>query len=101
MQYPKKYEILLIMANIKSAKKRIKTAEKAQLRNKAVKSELKTELKKFDTLVADKKFDEASKQLSHVTSLLDQAAQSNVFHQNKANRIKARLSKSVAQHKTA
>ena len=41
------------MANIKSAIKRAKTNEKARLRNKAVKTNLKTSIKKFDAAVAE------------------------------------------------
>ena len=41
------------MANIKSAIKRAKTNEKARLRNKAVKTNLKTTIKKFDAAVAE------------------------------------------------
>ena len=78
------------MANIKSAKKRIGVAKKKNEQNKSAKSEINTEVKKF-------KANPSAEGLSHVTSLLDRAAQDNVLHGNKANRLKARYSKMVAQ----
>jgi len=81
------------MANIKSAKKRIKVIEKKTERNKAQKSELKTYIKKYDAKpTADL--------LSHCTSLLDRAVSDNIIHQNKANRMKARLAKKLPAPKT-
>ena len=74
------------MANIKSAKKRIKTIEKKTANNKSQKSELATFIKKYKTA--------PSKELyAKVTSLLDKAAQDNIIHANKASRQKAKLAK--------
>ena len=74
------------MANIKSAKKRIGVTQKKTEQNKAAKSEINTEIKKF-------KSKPTTEGLSHVVSLLDKAAQDSVMHPNKANRIKSKLAK--------
>ena len=77
------------MANIKSAKKRIKVIRKKTAENASKKSELKTYIKKF-------RANPSAELLSKVTSLLDKAAQDSIIHANKANRIKAQLSKLLA-----
>ena len=74
------------MANIKSAKKRIDVAEKKTARNRSQKSELNTYIKKYKAAPTPELY-------SKVTSLLDRAAADNIIHENKANRIKARLAK--------
>jgi len=76
------------MANIKSAKKRVKTSEKAAERNKSQKSALNTYIKKF-------KAEPTQAGLEQVISLIDKASQDNLMHTNKANRLKARYSKLV------
>ena len=73
------------MANIKSAKKRIAITEKKTAVNRRKKSELNTYIKKY-------KAEPSPELFAKVTSLLDKAAQDNIIHQNKANRIKAKLS---------
>jgi small subunit ribosomal protein S20 len=72
------------MANIKSAKKRILVTAKKTEFNRAKKSELNTYIKKY-------KAKPSKELLAEVTSLLDKAAQDNLIHVNKANRIKAKL----------
>lgn len=78
------------MPNIKSAIKRVKIAEKKKLANRAEKSRINTEIKKFKTLLAtDVKL--AETQLGLAVSLLDSAAQKNVIHRNSADRKKSHL----------
>ncbi len=81
------------MANIKSQKKRIETSEKARIANKSKRSRIATEVRKFREQVASKDFENATKQLQLVFSLIDRARLDNVYHQNTANRKKAALSK--------
>ena len=81
------------MPTHKSAKKRLKTNEKSNIRNRAVKSQLRTLVKNAETSV-----DEAS--LKEAVSLLDRAARKKVIHPNKASRMKSRLAKMV-QKKSA
>ena len=80
------------MANIKSAKKRIRVIETKTLRNKMVKSALKTSLKKFELAVEAKNADEASKLYVLASKSLDMAASKGVIHKNKAARKKSRMS---------
>jgi len=91
------------MANIKSAKKRAKVAEKSRLQNNAQKSEIKTQMKKFKKAVESCEFDLATELLRVVTGLLDNGAQDGVMHKNKADRNKSKLSKMLhdAQNKKA
>lgn len=72
------------MANIKSQKKRNRTNEKARLRNKAVKSGLKTATKKVDVAVASGDRATALEAARVATRALDKAASKGVIHPNQA-----------------
>jgi small subunit ribosomal protein S20 len=76
------------LANIKSQIKRNKQAEVARERNKAVKSALKTEIKKFNASLLDT-VEVAGVQLKVVSVSLDKAASDKVIHANEAARKKA------------
>ena len=80
------------MANIKSAKKRILVTQKKTLRNRSIKSALKTELKKFDAALATEGAD-VETAYREAVSKVDKAAAKGIFHANKANHIKAQLAK--------
>lgn len=83
------------MANIKSAKKRIKVIETKTLRNKMVKSKLKTLIKKFEAAVAAGDKAKASEELKVVTSELSKAAAKGILHKNTASRKISRLAAMV------
>jgi small subunit ribosomal protein S20 len=84
------------MANIKSQIKRIGTNKKAQERNKAVKSELKTAVRATREAISagDKKVADAA--LVKASKKLDKAASKGVIHQNQAANRKSSLAKQVA-----
>ncbi|MEN0130275.1 30S ribosomal protein S20 [Cellulomonas rhizosphaerae] len=84
------------MANIKSQIKRITTNEKARLRNKAVKSELKTHVRRVREAVAGGDKDSAQAALVVASKKLDKAASKGVIHANQAANKKSALAKSVA-----
>jgi len=88
------------LPNIKSAIKRVKVSEKKNLRNRMIKSGVKTAIKKFQVELAVNP-GAANVQLSATTSAIDKAASKGILHKNTANRKKARLarnlSKAVAQ----
>lgn len=84
------------MANIKSAKKRIKVTETKTLKNKIIKSALKTTIKKFETAVTAKNADEAKTGFVAAAKSLDMAASKGIIHKNKAARTKSRLSAKLA-----
>ncbi len=96
-----KYEMLILrrevtnLPNIKSAIKRVKVNEKKNLRNRMIKSALKTQVKKFDTAVVAGDAD--VKLLSTTQGAVDKAAAKGVIHKNAANRKKARLAKRLAK----
>lgn len=84
------------MANIKSAIKRVKITEKQNLRNRMVKSELKTTIRRFDE--AMKSGDAAAADKAYLTAVktVDQAAGKGVIHKNAAGHKKAQLAKKHA-----
>lgn len=83
------------MANIKSAKKRILVAETRTARNKAIKSKVKTAIKKVDAAVAAQDKEAAKAALLAATSEIDKATTKGVYHKNTAARKVSRLSKAV------
>ena len=83
------------MANIKSSKKRVLIAERNRLRNVAVKSSIKTAVKKvLELSTADDK-DALNAALSKVYQLCDKAVSKGVLHKNTAARKKSRLTKDI------
>lgn len=84
------------MANIKSQKKRALTNAKANLKNAAEKSRLKTAIKKVKKAVEAKDKDAAVKAFNEANSLLDKAVTSHLKHKNYVARQKAALAKAVA-----
>jgi small subunit ribosomal protein S20 len=84
------------MANIKSQIKRIGTNKKAQERNKAVKSELKTVIRATREAIeaGDKK--KATAALAVATKKLDKATSKGVIHANNAANRKSSIAKQVA-----
>ena len=83
------------MANIKSQKKRIKTNEKAHIRNVAIKTELKTATRKVKDAVDAKKAADAYKFALEVCKLLDRACAKGVIHKNQAANRKSGVAKLV------
>lgn len=79
------------MPNIKSAIKRVEVTKKKNLRNRMVKSIMKTSVKKYEAAIAAGTAD--AQALSAVQGALDKAATKGVIHKNAANRKKARLAK--------
>ncbi|WIB64807.1 MULTISPECIES: 30S ribosomal protein S20 [unclassified Curtobacterium] len=84
------------MANIKSQMKRIKTNLKAQERNKAYKSELKTYIRHTNEAIAAGDKDKAAAALVVATKKLDKAVSKGVIHKNQAANRKSAISKKVA-----
>ena len=84
------------MPNIKSAIKRVKVSEKKNLRNRMIKSGVKTAIKKFQVELAASPV-AANAQLSATTSAIDKAAAKGILHKNTANRKKARLARSLSK----
>jgi small subunit ribosomal protein S20 len=83
------------VANIKSQKKRIITAEKARVRNRAVRSELKTAVKKVRVAVANGDAELAQAEANKAGRLLDKAAAKGIIHKNQAAQRKSGVQKLV------
>ena len=78
------------LANIKSAKKRVKVIATKTARNKAIKSDLKTALKKADAAVANNA-DNKVEVVRAAIKKVDMAASKGIMHKNKAARKKSQL----------
>lgn len=76
------------MPTHKSAEKRLRQSQAANIRNRAIKSQMKTAIKKVETSSDEK-------ELKKTISLLDKAARKKVIHKNVASRVKSRLTKLV------
>ena len=83
------------MANIKSQKKRILTSEKAAARNRAVKSSVKTAVKKVRVAIENGDKAAADAALLAATSSIDKAKAKGVIKKNTASRKVSRLSQAV------
>jgi small subunit ribosomal protein S20 len=84
------------LANIKSQIKRIITNKKAQERNKAVKSEVKTAIRATRTAITAGDKDAATAALLLASKKLDKAASKGVIHKNQAANKKSAIAKQVA-----
>ena len=83
------------MANIKSAKKRILVNETKAARNKAIKSKVKTAVKKVEAAVAAKDTEAAKAALHTAIVEISKAGTKGVYHKKTVSRNIARLSKAV------
>ncbi len=83
------------MAHSKSAKKRVEVAERNKLRNQAVKSRVKTFVKKVLTAVETKEVEAAKSALVLAQKELDKAVTKGVLNKNSVSRKKSRLAAKV------
>ncbi len=79
------------MPNIKSAKKRVKVNETKNLRNKAIRSNLKTTLKKADAAIANQENTDEAVRLA--MKKIDQAVAKGILHKNTAARKKSAIAR--------
>ena len=91
----KKLRSALDMPNIKSAKKRVLVNQKKTEQNKAIRSEVKTEIKKVELLIKNNQAVEAKAALASAFSAIDSACSKNIYHANNASNKKAKLAKKV------
>lgn len=83
------------MANIKSAIKRIQVTERQALRNKSIKSAVKTQIKKVITAIENKDVAAAQTELKVAIKKISMAASKGIYHKNTAGRKVSRLTKLV------
>lgn len=83
------------LANIKSAKKRILITKTRTARNKAIKSRVKTYIKKVEAAIAANDKSAATEALKAATSEISKAASKGIYHKNTASRKISRLNLAV------
>ena len=84
------------MANIKSAKKRVLVNQTKALRNKMIKSGVKTAVKKVDAAIAAGDKEAAKAALLNATSVIDKATSKGVYHKNTSSRKIGRITDRLA-----
>jgi small subunit ribosomal protein S20 len=89
------------LANIKSAKKRIRQTEKKTENNRRYKAAARTYVKKARQLINSGDLDAAEEAVKEACSTLDKAARKNVLHPGNASRRKGRLMGALAAAKSA
>ncbi len=82
------------MANIKSAQKRMRSDKRKNLRNRMVKTGVKTAVKKY-SIALENDLNQAPAVLSAASSALDKAVSKGILHKNTASRKKARMAKAL------
>lgn len=78
---------------------KLANVERRRVRNRAVRSAVKTSLTKAEKLISRKETEAASGEVSRVASALDRAAKKGVIHPNQAARHKSRLMKKLNRSK--
>jgi small subunit ribosomal protein S20 len=84
------------MPNIKSAIKRVNKSRANRSHNQAIKSEMRSYIKRVETLVSENNANEAKAVYKVAISKIDKAAQKGIIHKNNAARKKSALSKKVS-----
>jgi small subunit ribosomal protein S20 len=84
-----------------STAKRYRQSVKRRLSNRSIKSNVKTEIKKYLTAIEEKDAGSAENQFKTVSSLIDKAARKGVIHKNTAARKKSRLNKQLNDLKSS
>ena len=79
------------MPNIKSAKKRVLVSQTKAMQNKAAKSALKTDIKKFEAAVAEGNRSEADSVYKTTVKAIDKAAAKGLLHKNNAANKKSAM----------
>ena len=90
---------LRFMPNTKSAERRMRNSARKQLRNRSVKSRLKTFEKRYVAALDTGKKDESTTALREAISTFDKAVKAGVIHRATANRKKSRLTLRLAKLK--
>ncbi len=80
------------MPNTKSAKKRLRQSIQRRAHNRAIKSSLRTAIRKVREAVSAADFEKAEEQFRYTVKKLDQAGSKRVIHPKTADRLKSRLS---------
>lgn len=88
------------MPNSSSAKKRLRQNESLRLRNRSIKSAVRTQIKKVRTAVAAGDIETAETEFQVAVKKLDKASSKRIFHPNTSARYKSRLQSAIKAAKT-
>jgi len=88
------------LANIKSAMKRARTSEKRRLRNKQVKSQMRSAIRRFVASVESDAGEDLQGRLNEAVSMIDRAVSKGVVHKNQAARKKSQLYRAFNERET-
>lgn len=88
------------MPHTRSAKKRLRKADRARLRNRAAMRTIKTYLKRVNKAAEEDTLEALQAECKNAIKLLDKAAARNVMHRNKAARLKSRVAKTLHGKRT-
>ena len=83
------------MPRSKSAQKQVRVSERRRLRNKSVRSEVKTNITKAERLIFSGELEAAREAVVTAISSLDTAAEKGILHRNNTSRRKSRLMKKL------
>ncbi len=83
------------MANTRQAKKRVRQSERRRLANVAMRSTVRTGIRRAREAVAKGTAEEAQQAFQGASSLLDRAVRKGIVHRNHAARLKSRLNRNV------
>ena len=83
------------MANLKTAIKRVRTNDKKRQRNIAIKSDMRTNIKRVEAFIESNDVENASVSFKETVRIIDKAVQKGVIHKNNGTRQKTRLIKKV------
>ncbi|MBB6454336.1 small subunit ribosomal protein S20 [Salirhabdus euzebyi] len=83
------------MPNMKSAIKRVRLNEDSRLQNQAVKSEMRSSIKRVEESVTQNNAEQATAALKQAISNIDKAVQRGIIHKNNGDRKKSSLTKKV------
>jgi small subunit ribosomal protein S20 len=85
------------LANTKSALKRVRSSEKRRLRNRRVRTQARTYIKRAKAQIEAGQLEEAKKSVADAIRALDKAAEKGIIHKNNAARRKSRLMRKLNQ----
>jgi small subunit ribosomal protein S20 len=89
------------MPNSPSAKKRFRQSEVRRTRNRAVRSEVRSAVRRVRAAVASGDVATSEEAFRKATKMMDQAAAKKVYHANTVSRVKSRLSHAIKKIKQA
>jgi small subunit ribosomal protein S20 len=88
------------VAHSLSAKKRVRQSAKARVRNRARRSIVKTQIKRYEETLSNGNVEAAQEQFTQLTRKLDKISTTSTMHKNTASRLKSRMAKRLNALKT-